>query len=109
MHHHPITAAKRWSIWTCSFVLLMAACAGAIHVCGIGFSSPTIHSAAAADTASNHTFCAICNLAHSPSLAAVQFALLASNTAEDHPSALLQAHPRLTETFALYIRPPPQA
>ena len=107
MEHCPQSAGKRWFAGICVSILLIAACAGAIHVCGLGFSSPTVHNAAAADTTASHAFCALCNLAHSPSLAGVHFALVPALNAEDHAGALLQAHATLNETFSLHIRPPP--
>ena len=109
MGRKPQSTGKRWLIWTCSLVLLIAASAGAMHVCGLGFSSPTLHNLGSVDTTASHSFCALCSLAHSPSLAAVQFAVLQSNKAEEHASALVQTRPVLSETFALYVRPPPQA
>ena len=109
MDRHAQSTGKRWLTWTCSLVLLIAASAGAMHVCGLGFSSPTLHNAGSLDTTATHSFCAICNLAHSPSLVGIQFALLPTVRAEKHASALLQTHARLSETFALYVRPPPQA
>jgi hypothetical protein len=56
---------------------------------------------------STHLFCAICNLAHSPLSPGLQFSLPQPlDTAKNAP-VLPPVPAAVTETFAIYIRPPP--
>src|SRR5689334_5087182 len=109
MERHPQSPCNRRLTWVCSLIVLVTSCAGAIHFCGVGFSTPTVHNQVASDTAPSHTFCAICSLVHSPSVLGAQFGLLPSSNPGHSVSGVFQARATLSETFALCVRPPPSA
>ncbi len=100
------TGTSRWVAWTCVLVLLVAGCAGAIHICNIGLGSLTDRYSSF-DIGASHEFCVICALAHSSWLAITQVSLPYSLSFSLGAVPAPIIHAFASTTFGLFIRPPP--
>lgn len=90
-------------------LLLLMSSVQAVHVCGLGegrISQPGA-TVRVADVGSPDTFCAICASSHSPSLAAPLVCLPSIARLTETALRGRVIRRSFSQTFALYIRPPP--
>jgi len=91
----------------CAFILLVAVSAGTIHICEFGLRSAWDGYSAYDATNTGHAFCAICALAHSPSVLTHQISLFPVSHSFQAYSAAPAVHASLSQILAFRIRPPP--
>jgi hypothetical protein len=93
--------------WMCIFILLVAACAGTVHVCELGIASPVDGYSTHDSISTGHAFCAICALSHSPSVLPHVVSLLPTGEFSEASVAAQAIHASQPQILAFRIRPPP--
>lgn len=101
------TVPRRWLAGVCVLLLLVGGFAGAIHVCDFSNVVPLSGFTASSSGSTSHDFCAICSLAHSPSLTPVQVTVAPVFDRLADLAVPAVVYTTILQAFALSIRPPP--
>ena len=94
-------------MWTCVVVLLVSGCVGAMHVCHFDIPASVDGVRASSSGSASHDFCAVCSLAHSPSVALAQVTISPVVDCVRNLSVPVVVFTVVLQSFALSVRPPP--